>query len=84
MQSEENPQTASAFPYPLFLNLLTHGFQPHSSNISPNHHSESNPHSPAGIVDEISISTTTPWSMPSLCWVGRLIIIFPLAATMAD
>ena len=46
MQSEENPQTASAFPYPLFLNLLTHGFQPHSSNISPNHRSELNPHSP--------------------------------------
>ena len=28
--------------------------------------------------------TTSPRSMPSLCWVGRLIIIFPLAATMAD
>ena len=28
--------------------------------------------------------TTSPWSMPSLCWVGGLIIIFPLAATMAD
>ena len=35
--------------HPVFcfvLNLLTHGFQPHSSNISPGHRSESNPHSP--------------------------------------
>ena len=29
------------------LNLLAHGFQPHSSNIPPGHRSESNPHSPA-------------------------------------
>ena len=28
------------------FNLLSHGFQPHSSNISPGHRSESNPHSP--------------------------------------
>ena len=37
--------------HPVFcfaLNLLAHGFQPHSSNISPGHHSESNPHSLAG------------------------------------
>ena len=37
--------------HPVFcfaLNLLAHGFQPHSSNISPCHRSESNPHSPAG------------------------------------
>ena len=66
------------------LNLLAHGFQLRFSNIPPGRRSESNPHSPAGIVDEISISTTNPWSMPSLCWVVRLIIIFPLAATMAD
>ena len=36
--------------HPVFcfaLNLLAHGFQPHSSNISPGHRSESNPHSPA-------------------------------------
>ena len=36
--------------HPVFcfaLNLLAHGFQPHSSNISPGHHSELNPHSPA-------------------------------------
>ena len=35
--------------HPVFcfaLNLLAHGFQPHSSNISPDHRSESNPHSP--------------------------------------
>ena len=35
--------------HPVFcfaLNLLAHGFQPHSSNISPGHRSESNPHSP--------------------------------------
>ena len=29
------------------LNLLTRDFLPHSSNISPGHRSESNPHSPA-------------------------------------
>ena len=28
--------------------------------------------------------TTSPWSMPSLCWVVRLSIISRLAATMAD
>ena len=28
-------------------------------------------------------STTSPWSMPSLCWVGRLDIISRLVATMA-
>ena len=36
--------------HPVFcfaLILLAHGFQPHSSNISPGHRSESNPHSPA-------------------------------------
>ena len=36
--------------HPVFcfaLNLLVHGFQPHSSNISPGHRSESNLHSPA-------------------------------------
>ena len=36
--------------HPVFcfaLNLLAHGFQPHSSNISPGRRSESNPHSPA-------------------------------------
>ena len=36
--------------HPVFcfaLNLLAHGFQPHSANISPGHRSESNPHSPA-------------------------------------
>ena len=27
--------------------------------------------------------TTSPWSMPSLCWVEGWIIIFPSAATMA-
>ena len=30
------------------FSFLVHGFQPHSSNISPGHHSESNRHSPAG------------------------------------
>ena len=30
------------------LNLLAHGSRSHSSNIPPGHHSESNPHSPAG------------------------------------
>ena len=37
--------------HPVFcfaLNLLAHGFQPHSSNISPGHRSESDRHSPAG------------------------------------
>ena len=37
--------------HPVFcfaLNLLAHGFQPHSSNISPSHRSESDRHSPAG------------------------------------
>ena len=37
--------------HPVFcfaLNLLAHGFWPHSSNISPGHRSESNPHIPAG------------------------------------
>ena len=84
MQSEENPQTASAFPYPLFLNLLAHGFRLHFSNIPPGRRLESSLHSPAGIVDEISISTTNPWSMPSLCWVGSLNITSHSAATMAD
>ena len=28
--------------------FLAHGFQPHSSNIPPDHHSGSNPHNPAG------------------------------------
>ena len=43
-------QGASGWTHPVFcfaLNLLAHGFQPHSSNISPGHRSESNPHSPA-------------------------------------
>ncbi len=31
-----------------YLNLLTHDFQPHSSNIPPDHHSKSNPHSSEG------------------------------------
>ena len=42
-------QGASGRAHPVFcfaLNLLAHGFQPHSSNISPGHRSESNPHSP--------------------------------------
>ena len=37
--------------HPVFcfaLNLLAHGFQPHSSNISPGHRSESDWHNPAG------------------------------------
>ena len=37
--------------HPVFcfaLNLLAHGFQPHSSNIPSDRHSESNPHSQAG------------------------------------
>ena len=37
--------------HPVFcfaLNLLAHGFQPHSSNIPPDHHSKSNPHSSEG------------------------------------
>ena len=44
-------QGASSRAHPVFcfaLNLLAHGFQPHSSNISPGHHSESNQHTPAG------------------------------------
>ena len=44
-------QGASGWAHPVFcfaLNLLAHGFQPHSSNISPGHRSESNPHSPVG------------------------------------
>ena len=32
----------------IYINLLFHGSQPHSSNISSDRHSESNPHSPAG------------------------------------
>ena len=32
----------------------------------------------------IGCSTTSPWSMPSLCWVVRLSIISHLAVTMAD
>ena len=42
-------QGASGWAHPVFcfaLNLLAHGFQPHSSNISPGHRSESNLHSP--------------------------------------
>ena len=42
-------QGASGWAHPVFcfaLNLLAHGFQPHSSNISPGHRSKSNPHSP--------------------------------------
>ena len=35
------------------LNLLTHGFQLLFSNTPPAHHSKSNRHSPAGIVDEV-------------------------------
>ena len=66
------------------LNLLTHGFRLLFSNIPSDCHSESNPHSPAGIVDEISISTTTPWSMLSLCWVGSLNITSHSAVTTAD
>ena len=37
--------------HPVFcfaLNLLAHGFQPHSSNIPLGRHSKSSPHSPAG------------------------------------
>ena len=37
--------------HPVFcfaLNLLAHGFQPHSSNIPSGRRSESNPHSPVG------------------------------------
>ena len=30
------------------FSFLVHGFQPHSSNISPGHHSGSNPYSPVG------------------------------------
>ena len=30
------------------FSFLVHGFQPHSSNIPPGHHSGSNPHSQAG------------------------------------
>lgn len=44
-------QGASGWTHPVFcfaLNLLAHGFQPHSSNISPGHRSESNQHSPMG------------------------------------
>ena len=44
-------QGASGWTHPVFcfaLNLLAHGFQPHSSNISPCHRSESNQHSPMG------------------------------------
>ena len=47
------------------LHLLAHGFQPHSSNISPGHHSESNPHSPA---DRCRLGSPVPsaatWSRP--------------------
>ena len=62
-------QSASGWAHPVFcfaLNLLTHGFQLLFSNTPPAHHSKSNRHSPAGIVDEVSISTTNPWSIPSL------------------
>ena len=62
-------QGASGWAHPVFcfaLNLLTHGFQLLFSNTPPAHHSKSNRHSPAGIVDEVSISTTNPWSIPSL------------------
>ena len=44
-------QGASIQGAPCFLfafNLLTHGSRPHSSNILPAHHPESNPHIPAG------------------------------------
>ena len=44
-------QGASGWTHPVFyfvLNLLTHDFQPHSSDIPSDYHSESNPHSPVG------------------------------------
>ena len=44
-------QGVSAWTHPVFcfaLNLLAHCFQPHSSNISPSHRSESNRHSSVG------------------------------------
>ena len=40
------PQDAPCFCFA--FNLLTHGFQPHSSNIPPGHRLESNLHSQAG------------------------------------
>ena len=41
-------QGASGRAHPVFaFNPLVYGFQPHSSNIPPGCHSESNPHSPA-------------------------------------
>ena len=42
------------------FSFLVHGFQPHSSNIPPGHHSESNPHSP------VVSSSTQPVSMLNL------------------
>lgn len=33
---------------------------------------------------DIVQATTSPWSMPSLCWVVRLSIISHLVATMVD
>ena len=55
--------------HPVFcfaLNLLAHGFQPHSSNISPGHRSESDRHSPAGHYRRDSLTpTSAPWSRPA-------------------
>ena len=48
---KKEKQEVPAGAHPVFcfaLNLLAHGFQPHSSNISPGHRSESDRHSPAG------------------------------------
>lgn len=44
-KAQEHSQNAPALS---LLNLLIHGYRSHSSNISPNHRSKSNPRSPAG------------------------------------
>ena len=64
---------SSCFWNGISFNLLIHGSQPYFSNI-PQYSGQS----------WTGCCITSPWSMPSLCWVGRLSIIFPLAVATAD
>ena len=41
------------FDRQLLFNLLVYDYRTHSSNISPSHRSESNPHSPADLGDQV-------------------------------
>ena len=48
------------------FSFLVHGFQPHSSNIPPGRHSESNWHSPVGRCRRDNPTpTSAPWSHPA-------------------